>query len=411
MRIVLILSCLLYSNISHLQISGQNNAQNSSVNGNLEIREETIITYPDSSSFDQNNDIDKSLMEPPAVDNYSIKPSSSNNKGSETKYKSINNIELNNETEDLSVVSTLITFDKKVRRKSYRKSPTVEEQNYLSQLVKQLGNSNKASFEYNYYNYILSNYNVDSIHFLKQAEKIKPYNADVQIQMAAYHLIKKNHDSASIYLNHLVESSRIDSVAICYAEDLLVSVPQKGVLVTHGVDDTYAIAYLQHYLFERRDILLIPLDFLQSEFFRNGLKKNGFILPDNNEIDCNYLNEFCALNASKNIYLSLTIPKDYFLQIKSNLYTEGLTFGYSKDGNLSTDSNEALFIQMNKKLIFNSVDEKAKQLSANYLPMLLELKREYMADNANVELEAIDKMIIQIAIQADKYEQLLKTQK
>jgi hypothetical protein len=50
--------------------------------------------------------------------------------------------------------------------------------------------------------------------------------------------------------------------------------------------------------------------------------------------------------------------------------------------------------------------DKARSLSANYLPMLLLLRKEYQTRGQQDEVQKIDAAIDQIAVQCGKYEQV-----
>ena len=66
------------------------------------------------------------------------------------------------------------------------------------------------------------------------------------------------------------------------------------------------------------------------------------------------------------------------LPLKSNLYVTGLVFEYHQGVFNNFDRNSELWnTTLSKHLVNEAKDEKAKQLSANYLPMLLQLRKVY----------------------------------
>lgn len=291
-----------------------------------------------------------------------------------------------------------------------QRSPSVEQQKQMDQVVDVLGESAPQSFEYHYFKYVAGNYNVDLFEHLKKAESLKPANSDVQIQMAAYHLIMKDSKSALDYLNKLVNSTRISKEVIQYAEDLLISTPENGTLITHGFDDTYATAYVQLSKNLRSDVRLVSLDFLQSEKYRTSLKTSGYVLPAKTIIDVQYLQEFCEKNPLKAIGISMTTPKEYFVPIQQHLFVVGLVFEYHSDLNFSNFfRNDQLWTgSLSKTLINNATTEKAKQLSANYLPMLLYLRKTYEQTGDQQKKKEIDAALDKVAVQSKKYDQVQK---
>lgn len=291
-----------------------------------------------------------------------------------------------------------------------QRSPSVSQQQQMDDLVKMLEKSAPESFEFHYFKYVAGNYNVALIEHLKKAETLRPTNSDVHIQMAAYYLIIKDSKNALIYLEKLVASTRLNADVIDYAEDLLKSTPENGTLITHGMDDSYATMYVQLSKKIRSDVKWISLDFLQSEQYRESLKGEGFKLPTRTIVDVQYLQEFCINNSTKNIAISMTTPKEYLTTIQQNLFVVGLVFEYHTDLTFNNFyKNDYLWNEvLAKKLINNATNEKAKQLSANYLPMLLYLRKVYVQTDEKVKLEKIEKELDKVAVQCKKYDQVQK---
>jgi hypothetical protein len=70
------------------------------------------------------------------------------------------------------------------------------------------------------------------------------------------------------------------------------------------------------------------------------------------------------------------------------------------------ERNETLWNTELSASIIKNGREKARSLSANYLPMLLLLRKEYQTRGQQDELLKIDATIDQIAVQCGKYEQV-----
>ncbi|GAB5418640.1 MAG: hypothetical protein Crog4KO_03970 [Crocinitomicaceae bacterium] len=290
-----------------------------------------------------------------------------------------------------------------------QRSPLPEHQMEMDKAVNYFETNAPNSFEYHYFKYTAGNYDVSQVEHLREAEKLMPANSDVHAQMAAYNIITRDADSAGVYVDKLVNSGRLNSNTLLYAEDLLISVPENGVLITHGFDDTYSAFQKQQEDGVRDDVTLISLDFLQSEQYRAQLEEDGFELPEQEVINVDYLAKFCELNASKPISISMTTPKEYFLPIKQNLYVTGLVFEYHQDTYNNFDRNNELWnSNLSKHLIDEAVDEKSKQLSANYLPMLLQLRKVYGQQGEIKKLKEIDDAIDKVSLQCRKYDQVQK---
>ena len=290
-----------------------------------------------------------------------------------------------------------------------QRSPTVNQQMEMDKAVGFFEVNAPNSFEFHYFNYAAGNYDVSQVNSLQQAEILRPDNADVHVQKAAYNIIKRNNDSAVGYLEKLKTSGRLTENVLHYAEDILLSVPENGVLVTHGFDDSYASWYQQNSADVRKDVKIVSLDFMQSEHYRLLLKEDGFSMPKSKVVDVDFLKEFCELNATKSISVSLTTPKEYFAPIQSKLYVTGLVFEYHEEAYDNFHRNDELWnSELKKHLIDNALDEKSKQLSSNYLLMLLQLRKVYAKLEEEDKLKQIDEATDKVSVQCHKYEQVQK---
>jgi len=77
-----------------------------------------------------------------------------------------------------------------------QRTPSLAQQQLMDENVQLLAKSAPASFEYHLYSYLSGNYNLSLIEHLKTAEKLNPSNMDVQLQMAAYYIIKDDTKNA-----------------------------------------------------------------------------------------------------------------------------------------------------------------------------------------------------------------------
>lgn len=290
-----------------------------------------------------------------------------------------------------------------------QRTPSSTQQSQMDQAVKKMELENNTSFEYNFFKYVSGNYNISWINYLKEAERLRPNNSDVQVQMAGYYMITENQKVSLEYLKKIAQSGKLAKEAIHYSHDLLKSVPQNGVLLTHGYEDTYSSMYTQLNSAVRKDVQIISLDFMQSEVYRKNIEAKGFKIPSSKLIDVAFMNEFCKLNASKNIAISMTTPKEYLAPLKSNLYTVGLVFEYHLSEFNNFYKNEQLWSnELDKSSIENTTSPKARELSANYLPMLLMLRKNYQETGKNEQVKQLDVIIDRIAVQVNKYEQVRK---
>jgi hypothetical protein len=311
----------------------------------------------------------------------------------------------------LQLVTTSFSSTKQLAsNQRFQRSPSFEQQVQMDNLVQVLEKSSPESFEYHYFKFVAGNYSVALVEHLKKAELLRPTNPDVHIQFVAYYWCMNEKRKALPYLEKLMGSGRLNWSILNYSKDLLRSVPSQGTLVTHGMEDSYACLYLQISEGIRTDVNLISLELLQSEAVQKQLIVSGFNLPQNHTIDVAYLNEFCLQNNTRNIALSMTIPKEYLLPIQENLFVTGLVFEYKSDLSYQNSArNEYLWnYEFIKLIIMDASNEKERQLTANYLPMLLILRNTYMLTNETEKLALVEEVLTQVAVQSRKQEQIQK---
>lgn len=258
--------------------------------------------------------------------------------------------------------------------KSSRSISTIEKER-MNKLIQQLESTDNQSFEYHYFKYVSSSYDFRFISNLQKAYQLQPNNTEVQTQMAAYYWIVQNKKQALLFTEKLLSSGKIDLSLVDYARDMLISVPENGLLITYGLEDTYSALYLQEKEQLRKDVAVLSLDWLQNSEYREFANSKYFELPSTSVIDIHYLNTFCTLNKDKVITVSYTLPAPYLNVLKSSLYIHGLVAVYTEDPlNMKLkDSNAQLFNKLSMKVVTSPSSKRGKELSANYLPFLFTL--------------------------------------
>ncbi len=293
---------------------------------------------------------------------------------------------------------------KNVQYKRIQKNPTPEEQKQLNEVVDYYGTNFPNSFEYHYFKFAASSYDLKEMGHLLEAEKLKPNNVDVHKMLVACYYLKNDTIALKKHLKILKESNVIQADLIDYASDMLTSSTKNAFLFTHGFDDSYAILYQQQINGYRKDVQLVSLDFLQSESQKLILKTKGLKLPESLVVDTAYFKKLLEMNPQNNWNISLTIPKEYLLGVKNQLYVHGLVFVYS---NLKMENNFFMndylwHEQLNKKVIYSYQSDKAKLLSSNYLPMCLLMKKVYVQKGDVDQIQQLDDTINRISIQSQK---------
>ena len=279
-----------------------------------------------------------------------------------------------------------------------RRSATPIEQLNMDQSVSYYQETAPESFESHFYAWLAGHYNVDLFPNLQAASLLKPDNADVQKQLAAYYIITNQPQLALTSIEQLKTSGKLSAGQLTYARDLLVSGYEDSYIVTHGFDDMLSAYYVQQHDAIRKDVKLVSLDFLQSEFYRTEMQNAGLVLPESTMIDTAFLAAFCELNADAQLQLSMTIPRDYFAGMKNKLYPVGLTFAWSNEAGDHFEKNRSLwfseFTETGK--LAKKKNDSGDQWSNNYLPMMITLKTQLQEAGEKKEAETLRKAILEL---------------
>ena len=134
------------------------------------------------------------------------------------------------------------------------------------------------------------------------------------------------------------------------------------------------------------------LDFMQSDLYRKKLIEKNYVCPSKKQVNTDFLKEFCYLNPTKSIALSMTLPAEYFLPIQSSLYIQGLVFQFDPTGEYE-DRNILIYEDLLSKNEQKGNLLLVNKLSANYLPMLLQLNNHYKENGNQDKLRKVEQDI------------------
>lgn len=268
----------------------------------------------------------------------------------------------------------------------FQRTPLAAEQAEMDVKVKQLEMISPHSWEYPLAYYLAGNYNLDRSPALEKAYQMNPENLEVQKQYVSLKLMNGDTVSAQNMLSTMSLNEVISLEAERYTSDVLTSCSMNSTLITHGFEDTYGALFNQFSHQQRVDVNVVSLDFLQSPQYRKALEEKGYVLPKTTKIDVAYLSQFCYLNADKELFLSVTIPRTYFEPISKKLFPVGVTFQYANapSEDLPDRQENMWFYQLNKYGL-NEGEERSK-FAMNYIPLLMYLEQKYIQEGNEVLL-------------------------
>jgi hypothetical protein len=294
------------------------------------------------------------------------------------------------------LINEFINIHKKANSQPNQKNPTAHQQNQMNDLVKSIERENTNSFEYNLSVFMAGNFNLSKKQHLDAAKKMQPTNRQVLFQSTGANFILQDKKNLITDLKILKEQNTWSANEYSYAKDVLKSLPTNAVLITNGFNDTYPILTVQLVENYRNDVVLIPLFLLQSEKFQQSSSTNKIIQSNNGIINDKFVSDFLQQNTAKNLFIALTVPTSFFLKLSSQLYPVGLTFQYSTSTVNNSLVNQKLWAKLEKSVLSEQTNTNDKQLSANYLPLLINLFEYYKAEKNNTELTEIKTTIKKI---------------
>ncbi|PKR80264.1 hypothetical protein CW751_10440 [Brumimicrobium salinarum] len=288
---------------------------------------------------------------------------------------------------------------------STRKTPTSQQKQQLNKQLKTIEKIDSESFEYHLFKYKLGNYDFSKINHLKKAAELKPHHQEVLKEFSAFSYINGNERQLRKYLKLYSQFNYKQDEFYVMARNVLLSMPKNTYLITHGENDTYPILIEQKIKNIRPDVEIISLDHLQSEDFREKLKKQGFKMPKKLIIDTAFFDVFMHLNKTKNIVVAPSVPRSY---IEKGEEITSMGLGFALFSNPQKDYNRMLYEQTMRKQITEHINNSRENapIMSNYLPFLLKVRNEYNERNDIESLQEIEHLILEIARLSNKQNQV-----
>jgi hypothetical protein len=285
--------------------------------------------------------------------------------------------------------------------KTNQKTPSIYEKEALKQEADFLLTEDPNSLLSNLAVYQANRHDVNYASNLFKCVAIDSNDKHVNSQLSLYYIQTDSLIEFNALANNQLKPTYLNPSVLVYYTDLINSVPVESTLLLHGYSDLIPTQYLLNN--SSKKINLISAELLQSNLYRENLKLKGYSLPSGDFIDTAYISKFCELNYSKEIYLSMTFPKDYFTGIQSHLYVSGLALKYGKLQTNQSFYNSSLYegFFSNSNLRHPKLDA-SDALTSNYYPSLLESKKYYETNGFIQKAEEITREINGIQLRSEK---------
>lgn len=412
MRFLVGLSAFFYCSCPFAQVGNQNNVEMNAPVVNKTVQVQDTLTEQLNDTEEKALKIENDLRNRSTLQK--AKSTSVNAEKSSEEIQQMFKQEATGAASGLSpVVEDFNNVQQTVKSNAISRSPTPMQQQQMDASVQYMEQVAPSSFEYHLSMYTSGNYDTKRIAHLNEAEMQQPQHPVVQAQKTAYFIAIGDTLNTKVYLTKLKENGHLSQDAVDYTQDVLLSVPPKGCLVTHGFDDSYGAYFNQQINEIRPDVCIASLDFMQGTAYKSLMHSRNLTISKTHVIDTSFFEDFCRSNESKNIAVSLTLPKEYLLSVKDKLFINGLTMTYSShEPTMLFFTNENLwFNEFKKHTLSNAQTEKGRKLAANYLPLLLTLRHYYQVKGYTEKEQELQKVIEKVSLLSGKQTKTTPAQK
>jgi hypothetical protein len=257
--------------------------------------------------------------------------------------------------------------------------------------------------------FILENYNCK---LLPQMRVLKKNDSDLNLNtlICAAAIILDSNELIVKELEFLRGNNFLSADQQNLASDMLESVDQDGILITHAFSDTYSVLYDQKINKHRQDVKVVCLDFLINPEYSAKIDASILKIPKsrfsdtamsnatffNEKVDTFYFERLMELNKNRNLFIASTVPKEYILSCKQELLWSGLVIT-----NFASIYTEPLMLEqlwetkLNKRIL-GAVPAHYSVFAKNYLSTLIILETYYDEIKNDTKRKEVQLMIKQL---------------
>ncbi len=256
----------------------------------------------------------------------------------------------------------------------------------LLDIINQMEKHIPETFEYYYARYEHKN-SVEDAKYLWKALKLRPDTAELLYDAIATYAKKGQTKKFSDACIKLYYSKDIFNSLLNFNYNMLVSVEQDGILLTHGDNDTYPAWVLQEAKDIRKDVTILNISLCYSPDYLNyWMKRLGAPKLEQYRVVSDLVKHLNKHLPKRNIYIASTMGEAKIKDISDKFYNIGIVSQYSDTRfdniallKLNLEENYRMDYLDNNWYTENHISDATvkRAININYIPAIIMLSDHY----------------------------------
>lgn len=284
-------------------------------------------------------------------------------------------------------------------------------------IVSEAEKSIPGTFEYNYIK-VYNNKKWDEEHdkLLFHTLSLGPDRPEIYDELIRHYEIKRDTVNSRIFNGKWYKSGDVSPGVLNWNYNVLASLEKDAILFTNGDNDTYPVWMLQYVKNFRKDVLVLNINLMMVDEYRNALFKQNSIKPftvdfskykeEKNPLP-GVMSELIkhVVNNSLNrpVYFALTLNSELYRDIREKVYMIGLAFKYSDN---DFDNMAVLIKNYEHNWLLDYLIEDftedisvtvVNQININYLPVFAKLYEHFLISGNDSKTKKIKSLALHVA--------------
>lgn len=291
----------------------------------------------------------------------------------------------------------------------YSKSKYVMNQDEILEGIKR---NCPDSFTYYYISYLKNGIGTENADEILKAYELNPNFEGIHSSVISYAESKNDYELRRKVNSEWAQQNNIADQLLDYSYNMLMSTDTNAILFVQNDNDTYPTYLLQDVYNIRNDVLVINIDFLLLDNYREfvfkklDLENLTFGEIDSDEYHVNWERVLKQIldnyKGERKLHLSMTLYNHLYQDYSDDLHIVGLTLMYSKEKVNTVEQNkkfyEELFLLDSLSHNF-SIESNQKVIDIqnfNYVNMLIDIYNSYKVSGLKDDSESVKKLALKV---------------